>query len=234
MVIVSISAMVGGGWYLAKKGFGEQWRKLVSEELRKHGVEAKIDHLILEPFRGLVAQDVLIYDYKNRDNVLARISEISLDINYAALLHHQPFLNAIDIRNAQLTLPLSRKNQKGERPQLTHFHAHIYFPPEQIYVSQAEGLFCGIRVSATGQLIKRDDYKPSPPLTPEEWERRLAILRRVVADLQKFTFPGQHPLLQVKFNGDIAEIENARVEVTLQGERLQPAKLRDARFVFDV
>ena len=62
-------------------GNGETHR---GEELHKHGVEASVRRLTLDPFRGLVAQDVRIFDYKNRENTLALISEISLDINYAA------------------------------------------------------------------------------------------------------------------------------------------------------
>src|SRR6185312_15089992 len=106
LVILAISALLGGGWYLSKKGFGRHWRNQITQELRKRGVEAHIRRLTLDPFRGLVAQDVRIYDYKNRENTIAVISQISLDINYAALLHKQPFLNALDIRNAQVALPL--------------------------------------------------------------------------------------------------------------------------------
>src|SRR5437773_3006869 len=58
-----------------------------------------------------------------------------------------------------VTLPLKGPQGKTEQPQLRRFHAHIYFPPEQIFVSQAEGILCGVRVSATGQLIKRADYR---------------------------------------------------------------------------
>src|SRR5207253_10134999 len=83
----------------------------------------------------------------------ARISADSLDINYAALIHRQPFLNALDVRDAQITLPLKTEGGKADKAQLTNFRAHVYFPPEQIYVSQAEAIFCGIRISATGQLI---------------------------------------------------------------------------------
>src|ERR1700736_3719876 len=153
-VITLLAALIGGGWYLAKKGFGREWRRRVVEELHKRGVEASIRRLTLDPFRGLIARDVRIFDYQNRENTLAIISEVALDINYAALIHHQPFLNAIDVQNAQITLPLRSAEQKSDKPVLTHFRAHIYFPPEQIYVSQAEGIFCGIRLSATGQLIK--------------------------------------------------------------------------------
>ena len=65
------------------------------------------------PFRGLVAQDVRVYDYKNRANTLALVSEISLDINYAAFFHRQPFLNAVDIRNAQIWLPFNGGEKQG-------------------------------------------------------------------------------------------------------------------------
>ena len=221
VALATTIAIIGGSYYLAKRGFGRQWRARVVEELHKRGVEAYIGRLTLDPFRGLVARNVRIFDYKNRENTLAQISEVSLDINYAALIHHQSFLNALDVRDAQITLPLKAPDGKTNRAQLTDFRAHVYFPPEQIYVSEAEGVFCGIRISATGQLIKRDNYQPLPEISPEEWRRRLSIAQRVVNELQKFTFPAGPPSLQLKFSGDIAEMEKARVEVTLRGERLR-------------
>jgi len=128
------------------------------------------------------------FSYQDRTHTIAFISEIVLDINYAAFFHHQPFLNALDVRNAEVTLPLKGPQGKSEQPQLRRFHAYIYFPPEQIFVSQAEGILCGVRVSATGQLIKRADYQPSPPLSEEERQKRLSILRRVVSELERFSF----------------------------------------------
>src|ERR1700745_3817120 len=169
-ILAAFVATIGGGYYLAKRGFGREWRYRVVEELHKRGVEAYIGRLTLDPFRGLVARNVRIFDYKNRENTLAMISEVSLDINYAALIHHQPFLNALDVRDAQITFPLKTAVGKADRAQLTDFRAHVYFPPEQIYVSQAEGILCGIRISATGQLIKRENYQSSPPISAEEWQ----------------------------------------------------------------
>ncbi|PYL32922.1 MAG: hypothetical protein DMF35_07430, partial [Verrucomicrobia bacterium] len=188
--------------------------------MHRRGVEASIARLTLNPFRGLVARNVRIFSYQDRTHTIAFISEIVLDINYAAFFHHQPFLNALDVRNAEVTLPLKGPQGKTEQPQLRRFHAHIYFPPEQIFVSQAEGILCGVRVSATGQLIKRADYQPSPPLSEEERQKRLSILRRVVSELQRFSFPNGPPSLQVKFSGDLAQLEDARAEATLQGNLL--------------
>src|SRR5213083_2752718 len=220
-MLVAIAGIFGGGWYLAKRGFGREWRYRVVEELHRRGVEASIGRLTLDPFRGLIAKNVRIFDYKNHENIMALISEVSLDINYAALIHHEPFLNALDVRDAQIILPFKTADEKGDRAVLTNLRAHVYFPPEQIYVSQAQGIFCGIRISATGQLIKRENYQPSPPISPEEWQRHLSTAQRVLSELQKFRFPVAVPSLQLKFSGDVAEIEKAHVEATLHGDRLQ-------------
>jgi hypothetical protein len=216
-----ICALAWSGWYLAKRGFGRQWRDRIVEELHKRGVEASVSRLTLDPVRGLIAQDVRIFDFKNRENTLAVISEVALDINYAALLHHQPFLNALDVRGAQLTIPTNLPGVTTPKPQITQFRAHIYFPPEQIFVSQAEGMFCGVRISATGQLIKRNDYKPSGEVSEEKSRQRMMLVQRVTDELRRFNFPGEPPSLLVKFSGDLSRFETARAEATLRSDRLR-------------
>ena len=107
------------------------------------------------------------------------------------------------------------------RAQVTNIHAHVYFPPEQIYLSQAEGIFCGVRISATGQLIKRENYRPSPESSEEEWQSRIALFQRVVAELEQFTYPGSAPQLQLTFTYDLSQLEDARVGLTCRADRVQ-------------
>jgi hypothetical protein len=208
-------------WYLAKRGFGKEWRDRVSAELHKRGVEASIQRLTVDPVRGLIAQNVRIYDFKNRENTLAVISEVALDINYSALLHNKPFLNALDIRGAELTIPNPGAAPGTPKTQIKSLSAHVYFPPEQIYVSQAEGVFSGLRISATGQLLKRDDFKPSGEMSDEEWRQRLLLVHRVAEELRRFSFPGEVPSLQVKFSGNLSQFETLHAEAILTGDRLR-------------
>ncbi len=220
-IVVTIAATIGGGWYLARKGFGRQTRARVTEELRKRGVDASIGQLTLNPFRGLVAHNVRVFQYDNRENVLAEVSEIALDINFAAFFQHQPFINAIDIRDANLTMPVDAKAPDAPKAELRKVRAHVYFPSERIEVTQAQGFFGGVRISVTGELIKRNDYVPSHELTEEEWRQRRELIYRAASELALCDFAGTHPSLQVKFSGDLAEMENARVEAQLRADHLK-------------
>lgn len=220
-MLLLLALLAWSGWYLANKGFGRQWRTKVVEEMRKRGIDASVRRLTLNPFRGLVAQDVLIFDFKNGGKPLASISEVALDLNYAALLHGQPFLNAIDVRDAELTFPSPTSDPNASRAQLKQFRAHILFPPEQIFISQADGIFCGVRVSVTGQLLRRADYRPTRVVSDEEWRQRMELVQRCATELGRFTFAGGPPSLQIKFTGDLEQMENAHVAATLSGERVQ-------------
>src|SRR6185437_11122390 len=65
-ILAAVVAIFAGGYYLARRGFGREWRSRVVEELHKRGVEAHIGRLTLDPFRGLVARTVRMFDYRNR------------------------------------------------------------------------------------------------------------------------------------------------------------------------
>ena len=220
LVLGTFALLIWGAWYLANKGFGREFRTRVVEELRKRGIDTSVRKLTLDPFRGIVARDLRIYDAKNR-TTLVSISEVALDINYAALLHRKPFLNAIDVRNADVTFPSPSGNPNAPKPQLKEFRAHVFLPPDQIHISQAEGIFCGVRVSATGQLINRPDPTKKRRITEEELRQRMELLQRIAVELGKFNFAGRPSSLQVKFTGDLADVEKAHAEITLNGERIQ-------------
>jgi hypothetical protein len=220
LILGGFALLLLGGWYLANKGFGREFRTKVVQELRKRGIDASVRKLTLDPFRGLVAKDLRIYDAKSRTTLVA-ISEVALDINYAALFHRQSFLNAIDIRNADLTFPVAAGNPNATPAQLKEFSAHVYLPPGQIHISHAEGVFGGIRISATGQLINRPDPKAKRRITEAELRQRMELLQRIAMELGRFSFPGRAPSLQVKFSGDLAEMEKSHADIALSGERIQ-------------
>ena len=161
-ILLRLSALrwAAGIWH--EKASAANGATSVVEELHKRGVEASIQRLTLDPFRGLVARNVRIFDYKHRENTIARHQRNLARYQLRRALPSPAVPERA--RCAQCTNHFPHIDQtirRHPKRELTRFRAHIYFPPEQIYVSQAEGIFCGVRISATGQLIKRQDYKPS-------------------------------------------------------------------------
>src|SRR5260370_35512388 len=74
-VVLLIAAAIGGGWDMARKGFGRQWRSRVGGELDRRGVEASKGHLTLNPFRALAAGHGPIFSYKKPTTTRRFIAE---------------------------------------------------------------------------------------------------------------------------------------------------------------
>ena len=157
-LLVFIIALLWGGWYVYHKGFNRHWRQFVDSEFEKRGLSVSISRLTLDPFHGLVARDVVIYDVKNHQRVLARISEIVLDINYSNLFRHKPFLNGLDLQDTTLELPLDPSNPASQRIQISNLNARVQLPPNQFYLSKADANVLGIHVTVTGRLIYPGEF----------------------------------------------------------------------------
>ena len=109
--------------------------------------------LTLDPFRGLVAKDLEIYDNDRRQTILAQISDLSLDINYANLFQQEPALNAVDLHDAKISIPIDPATPKAGRIRLSGLQSRIYFFPGRIEVRQASGVIFGIHLQASGTLV---------------------------------------------------------------------------------
>jgi hypothetical protein len=105
--LLIVGFLTWGGYYICNHGFSRHWRVRVSQEFRRRGLDLYVHRLTLDPIQGLVAREVQIFDATDPDKVLATIDRVALDINLTNLLHSRPFLDAVDLRNADLSLPLS-------------------------------------------------------------------------------------------------------------------------------
>src|SRR6516165_1438613 len=137
---LSACALCWCGYYFYHKGFGQHWRALLSKEFQRFGFQIRVRRLTLNPFRGLVAKDIEIYESDRRQTVIAQVSDLSLDINYANLLQQEPALNAVDLHDAKISIPVDPLYPKTERLRITNFQSRIYFFPGRIEVRQASGI----------------------------------------------------------------------------------------------
>ncbi len=212
------AAFLGALWYAAEKGFTKKWRGYVSDEFRKRGVEVTLRQLTLDPLRGLVAREVRIFDARDRRRTMAEIDEMALQVNFANLMRGKTFLDALELRDANLSLPLDPDEPRGPKLDIAGLNARLFLPPQQIYLAHADAEIFGVRVSAAGRLIHPQAFRLPA-------ERRETIspgwIARLVEEIGTLNFEGEPPVLNITFSGDLAQPEQIFVDAALWGERLR-------------
>jgi AsmA-like C-terminal region len=224
--ILCLGFLLWAGWYIYNKGFTRKWRGYVAAEFRKRGVEVAIRRLTLDPFQGLVAKDVKIIDAKDRDTVLAVVSRIVLDVNYANLLQRRPFLNSVDLRGAQLSLPLRAGGPANAPVHIAELNARVLLPPGEINLTQAEANVHGIRISATGRLINPHAFQTRAPEGEGGMDRLQQTIQRVVHELRSLQFGAQPPRVEITFSGNMAEPKKIFAQATLRGRDIRRSGYR--------
>ena len=202
-------------YYYYHQGFGSHWRALLTKEFHAFGLEIRVQRLTLDPFRGLVAKDLEIYDNDRRQRILAQISDLSLDINYANLLQQEPALNAVDLHDAKISIPIDPERPRAGRIRLTGLQSRIYFFPGRIEVRQASGVIFGIHLQASGTLVNPAAFsllsgfesRARPDEKPEQ-----NFIRLLIKEIELLHFSGEPPKLDFTFQIDLAKPASLRLE----------------------
>ncbi|MBV8901506.1 MAG: hypothetical protein JOY92_15495 [Verrucomicrobia bacterium] len=212
VVALALAGLGWAGYYVYDKGFGRRWRGLLAHEFKRFGLVINVRRLTLDPFRGLVAQDVDIFQDEAMDNLLAQVSNLSLDINYAALFQHEPALNAVDLRDARLSIPLQPARDASLRLYARSVQARIYFVPGRLEVRQLSGDVLGIRCSASGTLINPESFSGLAPDANAQPHRNDRFLGEIINEIQRWRPAKEAPQLNFTFQGDMADLASMRIE----------------------
>lgn len=202
-------------YYYYHIGFGQHWRAMLVKEFQAFGLEIRVRRLTLDPVRGLVAKDLEIWDSSRRQMIVAQISELSLDINYGNLFQQEPALNAVDLHNAKISIPIDPSEPRAGRVQITGFQARIFFYSGRIEVRQASGRLYGIHLQASGTLVNPGAFalpatQPSHAQPGKSAQQNFINL--LISEIHKTRFPGGPPELDLTFQVDLAAPASLRLE----------------------
>ncbi len=211
-----LATLLGAVWYAYDKGFTSKWRGLVTNEFRKRGFEVSLRRLTLDPLRGLVAKEVRVYETKERKRTVAFIDEMVLQVNYANLVRGRTFLDALDLRDARLSLRL--KKSGGPRIEVAKLNARLFLPPQQIYLASAEAEVFGVRAHAAGRLIYPATFRLKPG---DDGVSALAWIERIAAEIAALKFEAEPPLVSLTFSGDLAQPQKISVALAVWGEKIR-------------
>ncbi len=231
-----LGAVVWIIWFVGYRGFTRRWRAALAAEMHQRGLDITVGKITLDPFKGLVAEEVRLHLLNDRHTRILSISQAALDINFGDLLQKKAnFLNAVELRDAKLKLPLDPADPDGPKLRVSRLRAKLLFPPGQLQLAQAEGEVQRIRVSLSGTLLHPEflaQLAGAPRAkvrdSAEVIARRRARNRALLSTLDRLRFERENPpRLELRFSGDLAkpltsaDADAFRASADLRGRELQ-------------
>ena len=218
-----IALVIFGGliWltiYAYQDGFTKKWRRLIVKELAKHDLNIRFEKLTIDPFQGLVANDVVLLDHDTKQEV-ARISKARLDLDLTKLVGKKRFLQRIELESAHLTLPYDREDPASPRVELKDIQATVVLPKGRIEIARADADFHGLRVHLTGTLLRPDDDGAEPLIhwRSDKIQAARPILEGLARGLRRVRPEDHPPVLNLSVSGDLAQPETLNLKARLEG-----------------
>lgn len=225
LLFLVTSFVLAGGVYLNTTSFHERWHGFVTGELAQHGVHLNFEHLTVNPFGGLVARGVKVFNDASRQHIVASVDRLNLDVDFGSLIEGRVKVDGLELLHASMALPVD-----PERPELTvielkDLSARALLEGRQLDIRHAEGLLSdGLRILISGVLELPQSDSEQPGMSAQE---RLAAIREHRVQIQHgldwlARFRAPHvPTLNVKVSGALDRPQELKAELLFQADGLE-------------
>ena len=200
--------------YLREVGLGYGLKERVAAALGSSGFQTEIGKLTVDPFKGLVAENVVVRDTAARDRDVARIEHLVVSVNFADLLAGRVTIDQVDLDETDVSIPLG-KEPDSPRLEVDGVSAELSLQGDLLRVGSLEGRVQGIRVVLSGLLRNPGAFHLDQDTTKPPSERRTELVNQIVETLSTLKFPGLQPELRIEIEGDLADLSTLQISPIL-------------------
>ena len=217
LVFAAILAAIGGLWWVNHTGMPEALRAAIEKAVSKQGAHIKIGSLRYVPLRGVIASDLRVYSEPEHLREISRLERVVLDFDKTRLARGIIHLNKIQLRDAQLVLPVDPDDPDSDTLNVTDAYGIIFMPGDRrLEVREARGKIAGIDVRFDARIIGYQQAQ-TKPVDPKSVGKRRELLAKVISELEKWHFSEDHPpALQIVVEGDVNDLSSMTAKVGLQ------------------
>ena len=181
-------------------------KSLLVEEFALRGLEIDTGKLTIDPFGGLVAMDLVVYRDRGRKLEQLRIGRVELNLNWWAWREGEPILSGAELRNADVAWPLA----DGVKMTARRVGAVLEFRPNEIFLRGGRGQILGFDFHVQGRVGLEAGREMSAP--SEIWAK---VWQKAEQGLKELGGPA--PQIQVDFDIEVGQPEQAKAEILLTG-----------------
>lgn len=225
LLLFSITSFVlAGGVYLNTLSFHERWHGFVTGELAQHGVHLNFEHLTVNPFGGLVAKGVKVFNDATKEHIVAAVDRLNLDVDFGSLIEGRVKIDGLELLHASVALPVDPEHPELTVIELKDLSARAILEERQLDIRHAEGLLSdGLRITISG-VVELPKPKDQPGMNAQD---RMSAMREHRVQIQHgldwlARFRAPHvPTLSVKVSGALDRPEDLKAELLFQAEGLE-------------
>jgi len=220
---VVVGTIVGGIYYINQTGVNDHWRGRIAEELENIGVIADFESLRIEPTRGLVAGGVRIYADESREEVLATLEHLVIDVDKTKLMRGNLRVNKVSLKKAEISLPIDPDDPDGPRVVMNDLQGDMLLPDRNtVEARSVSGLVAGIKLKLNARIWSKHLTGKQPKPLKEVRVARIKLIARIIQEINHWSWPkGKPPVLQLYLEGNVDDPDSARLDFTLTASELE-------------
>lgn len=223
-LVLTAAGMVGGIYYINQSGINDQWRERIAIELENLGVIADFEHLRFEITKGLVAKGVRIYADEKREDVVARLEHLVIDVDKTKLMRGKIRVHNIALKDADITLPIDSNDPSGKLIIINELQGEMYLPDKKTIEARAlEGFLSGIHISMDARIwSEKDAQDDSPQRLKQQRTNRLKFISHILNEIEQWQWPvDSPPKIKLYIEANTDKIETARIDFIIEAAEIE-------------
>ena len=198
--------------YFREIGISDEWKERVAAALSGEGFQTQIGRLTIDPFKGLVAENVVVRETSEEHRDFARLEHLVVSLNLADLLSGHVTIDQLQLDETDVSIPLGRQPDSA-RLEVDDVSAELSLVGDQLRIGSLEGRVQGIRFVISGLLRNPRAFHHKDAQDPSDQRSRL--VSQVVSRISSLKYPGHPPELSLKVNGDLGNLSTVQVSPIL-------------------
>lgn len=223
-MILGAGLLLGGVYYINQSGINDQWRERIAMELENLGIVADFESLRFEITRGLVAEGVRVYTDADREDVMARLEHLVIDVDKTKLMRGKVRVNNVSLSKADISIPIDPEQLDGPRITISELRGDMFLPDKRtLEARELVGLVAGIQISMNARIWSEStaDTQDSPELR-EERIARLRLVARIIEEIEQWHWPeDKPPRLELYLEGNVDNPDSTRLDFAFNAPTLE-------------
>ncbi len=222
IIALTTAAFVAGVFYLSEVGLNQAARDRIALELERYNLYVSFQDLTYDFSNGLTAKQVKLFTSEERDNLMAELPHLVIDIDRTKFIRGRLKVNKVALKNADLSLPLNKEQKDGIKLVVSNITGAFYFPnTDSIETDKLTATWQGLDFTVQGHVWQNSDSKEDPKEEdkPNQTEENYQKLIETISqwDWKK----SNPPNIVLTLEGDLNDLETFHTAFQVNSPEIQ-------------